>query len=103
MASASFVGGYWLRTWNATETIAQAITKVFLEYELAESAIAGIATIDIKADEVGLLELCQKRDLPLITFNKEVLSAVTVSQPFRQFVKSELEPPALQKPPLECF
>lgn len=72
-----------------TETIAQAITKVFLEYELAERAIAGIATIDIKADEVGLLELCQERDLPLITFTKEVLSAVSVPNP-SQVVKSEV-------------
>ena len=77
-----------------TETIAQAITKVFLEYKLAESAIAGIATIDIKADEVGLLELCQERDLPLITFTKEVLSAVTVPNP-SQIVKSEVGTPSV--------
>ncbi len=76
------------------ETIAQAIKKVFLEYQLAESAIAGIATIDIKADEVGLLELCQERDLPLITFNKEVLSAVSVPNP-SQVVKSEVGTPSV--------
>ncbi len=77
-----------------TETIAQAIRKVFLEYQLAESAIAGIATIDIKADEVGLLELCQERDLPLITFTKEVLSAVSVPNP-SQVVKSEVGTPSV--------
>ncbi|WP_009634341.1 precorrin-3B C(17)-methyltransferase [Synechocystis sp. PCC 7509] len=76
------------------ETIAKAITKVFLEYKLAESAIAAIATIDIKADEVGLLELCQERDLPLITFTKEVLSAVTVPNP-SNIVKSEVGTPSV--------
>jgi len=77
-----------------TETIAQAIKKVFLEHKLAESAIAGIATIDIKADEVGLLELCQERDLPLITFTKEVLSAVTVPNP-SLIVESEVGTPSV--------
>lgn len=77
-----------------TETIAQAIKKVFLEHKLAESAIAGIATIDIKADEVGLLELCQERDLPLITFTKEVLSAVSVPNP-SLIVESEVGTPSV--------
>lgn len=77
-----------------TETIAQAIKKVFLEYKLAESAIAGIATIDIKADEVGLLQLCQERDLPLITFNKEALSAVSVPNP-SPIVESEVGTPSV--------
>ncbi len=63
------------------ETIASAIQKVFLEYQLTEKAIAAIATIDIKADEIGLIELCQERDLPLITFTKEALSAVSVPNP----------------------
>jgi cobalt-precorrin 5A hydrolase / precorrin-3B C17-methyltransferase len=77
-----------------TETIAQAITKVFLEYQLAENAIAAIATIDIKADEIGLLELCQERDLPLITFNKEVLSAVSVPNP-SNIVEAEVGTPSV--------
>ncbi len=76
------------------ETIANAIKKVFLEHQLAENAIAGIATIDIKADEVGLLELCKERDLPLITFTKEVLSTVTVPNP-STIVESEVGTPSV--------
>lgn len=77
-----------------TETIAKAIKKVFLEHQLAENAIAAIATIDLKADEVGLLELCQERDLPLITFPKEALSAVTVPNP-SQIVETEVGTPSV--------
>ena len=76
------------------ETIAQAITKVFLEYKLAEGAIAGIATINLKADEVGLLKLCQERDLPLITFTKEALSAVAVPNP-SPIVNAEVGTPSV--------
>ena len=76
------------------ETIANAIKKVFLEYKLAESAIAGLATIDLKADEIGLLELCQERDLPLITFTREALSAVSVPNP-SEVVKAEVGTPSV--------
>lgn len=83
------------------ETIAQAIKKVFLEYKLAESAIAAIATIDIKADEVGLLELCKERDLPLITFTKEALSAVCVPNP-SPIVAAEVGTPSVAEAAALC-
>jgi cobalt-precorrin 5A hydrolase/precorrin-3B C17-methyltransferase len=54
---------------------------VALKNHLAEAAIAGIATIDIKADEVGLLELCRDRNWPLRTFSAEVLRSVNVPNP----------------------
>ena len=47
----------------------QAIEQVFRENQLFPSAIAGIATIDTKASEVGLVELCHLRNLPLKTFS----------------------------------
>ncbi|MBW4663748.1 MAG: precorrin-3B C(17)-methyltransferase [Chroococcus sp. CMT-3BRIN-NPC107] len=76
------------------ETIASAIKKVFLEHQLAENAIAAITTIDLKADEIGLLELCQEQDLPLITFTKEALSAITVPNP-SQVVEAEVGTPSV--------
>ncbi|MEL6162394.1 MAG: precorrin-3B C(17)-methyltransferase [Cyanobacteria bacterium J06628_3] len=66
---------------TSKQVIADAIDKVFQENQFALSAIAGIATIDIKSDEVGLLELCQERNLPLKTFPSEILSKVTVPNP----------------------
>ncbi|MDJ0677066.1 MAG: precorrin-3B C(17)-methyltransferase [Calothrix sp. MO_167.B42] len=66
---------------SSRELIETAIQQVFREYGLAEDAIAGIATIDIKADEVGLVELCRDRNWPLKTFAADVLKTVSVPHP----------------------
>ncbi|MEQ9667206.1 precorrin-3B C(17)-methyltransferase [Coleofasciculus sp. G2-EDA-02] len=66
---------------TSRELIETAIIQTCQRYHLAVDAIAGIATIDIKADEVGLVEFCQARDLPLRTFPAEVLRSVNVPTP----------------------
>jgi cobalt-precorrin 5A hydrolase len=58
-----------------------AIEQAFRENQLFQSAIAGIATIDTKASEVGLVELCHLRNLPLKTFSAEILCSVCVPNP----------------------
>ncbi len=63
------------------QLIDQAIEQIFLENQLFQSAIAGIATIDTKASEVGLVELCRLRNLPLKTFSAEILRSVCVPNP----------------------
>ncbi len=63
------------------QLIDRAIQQVFQENRLAESAIAGIATIDTKASEVGLLELCHLRNWPLKTFCAEILCTVCIPNP----------------------
>src|SRR4028119_2297340 len=66
---------------TSRELIEAAIGQVCQSNHLAEGAIAGIATIDIKADEVGLVELCRDRNWPLRTFPADVLRAVNVPNP----------------------
>jgi cobalt-precorrin 5A hydrolase / precorrin-3B C17-methyltransferase len=66
---------------TSRELIETAIGQVCQRNHLAESAIAGIATIDIKADEVGLVELCRDRNWPLRTFPAELLRPVNVPTP----------------------
>ncbi len=66
---------------TSRELIETAIGQVALRNHFAEAAIAGIATIDIKADEVGLVELCRDRNWPLRTFPAEVLRSVNVPNP----------------------
>ncbi|MEA5471240.1 precorrin-3B C(17)-methyltransferase [Spirulina sp. 06S082] len=61
--------------------IDRGLKAVFQSNHLAEAAIAGIATIDIKADEVGILQLCEERDFPLRTFSAEALKSVAVPTP----------------------
>ncbi|MCF2146335.1 cobalamin biosynthesis protein [Desmonostoc muscorum LEGE 12446] len=65
------------------QLINEAIEKVFEENQLCQSAIAGIATIDTKASEIGLLEFCNLRNLPLKTFCAEVLRRIWVPNPSR--------------------
>jgi len=63
------------------ELIATAIQKVFQENQLNENAIAGLATIDTKASEVGLIELCRLRSFSLKIFSADILSTVSVPNP----------------------
>jgi cobalt-precorrin 5A hydrolase/precorrin-3B C17-methyltransferase len=66
---------------TSRQLIETAIQQVCQSHHLAVGAIAGIATIDIKADEVGLVELCRDRNLPLQTFPAEFLRSVPVPNP----------------------
>ncbi|MGF1676033.1 MAG: precorrin-3B C(17)-methyltransferase, partial [Rivularia sp. (in: cyanobacteria)] len=79
---------------TSKQVIAEAIDQVFQENQLALAAIAGIATIDIKSDEVGLIELCHERNLPLKTFPSEILRTVTVPNP-SQVVEKEVGTPSV--------
>ncbi len=74
--------------------IETAIQQVLQTNHLAEAAIAGIATIDIKADEAGLVELCQDRNWPLRTLTAEELRSVTVPTP-SEIVNQEVGTPSV--------
>ncbi len=66
---------------TAQALIEQAVQQVLRAHHLAAAAIAGIATIDLKADEVGLVEFCRDRQLPLRCFPADVLNEITVPHP----------------------
>ncbi|ELS01543.1 precorrin-3B C17-methyltransferase [Xenococcus sp. PCC 7305] len=66
---------------TSRELIDQAIESTFAKHDLAVEAIAGVATIDIKADEKGLLKVCRDRNLPLQTFPASILKKVAVPTP----------------------
>ncbi len=66
---------------TSQQLLETAIQQVCRENQLAEGAIAGIATIDLKADEIGLVELCRARNWPLRTFSADVLCFVSVPNP----------------------
>ena len=74
--------------------ISQAIQGVFQSQGWATEAIAGLATIDLKSDEVGLLEYCQIHDLPLKTFSADVLKTVEVPTP-SPVVQAEVGTPSV--------
>jgi cobalt-precorrin 5A hydrolase / precorrin-3B C17-methyltransferase len=61
--------------------IEAAIARVYRAGHFAEGAIAGIASLDLKADEVGLVALCQERGWPLRCFTAEELKTIPVPNP----------------------
>ncbi|MEM7553502.1 MAG: precorrin-3B C(17)-methyltransferase [Cyanobacteria bacterium P01_A01_bin.84] len=66
---------------TSIDVISAAVEKIFTENQLVMDAIASITTIDIKSDEVGLLEFCKQRNLPLKTFPGDILKQVKVPNP----------------------
>lgn len=74
--------------------IAHAIAETCRAYHLAEAAIAGIATIDLKSDEVGIVELCRDRQWALKCFSSEQLRKVTVPTP-SAVVEAEVGTPSV--------
>jgi cobalt-precorrin 5A hydrolase/precorrin-3B C17-methyltransferase len=66
---------------TSREVIESGIQQACQSAHFAEGAIAGIATIDLKADEVGIVELCGDRQWPLRCFSASHLNTVTVPTP----------------------
>lgn len=73
--------GIGCRRGTPKATIALAIAQVLIDYQLTESTIAGLATLDRKSDEVGLIEYCRDHALPLRLFSAEQLSLIAVPHP----------------------
>ncbi|KAB8316386.1 cobalamin biosynthesis protein [Tolypothrix campylonemoides VB511288] len=72
---------------TSRQLIQKAIEQIFTENQLPETAIAGVATINLKSHETGLVELCQQRNLPLKTFPCDVLNKVFVPNPSKVVAK----------------
>lgn len=70
------------------ELISTAIKRTCQTYQLAYTDIMGIATIDIKASELGLREFCRVHNLPLKTFTAEVLAGVSVPNPGKRITET---------------
>lgn len=66
---------------TSRELIDKAIDETCKTYHLAPEAIAGIVSIDLKADEVGIVEVCQRRNLVFKTFTATELNQVEVPTP----------------------
>ncbi len=79
---------------TSKELIANSL-KNFLESEnISQQSIAGLATIDIKKDEKGILELSKEQNLPIKFFSKEDLSKIIVPNP-SNVVQKEIGTPSV--------
>ncbi|WP_313950788.1 cobalamin biosynthesis protein [Nostoc sp. FACHB-110] len=66
---------------SSQQLMAIAIQEVFQKNLLNQNAIAGLATIDTKASEAALLELCRLYNWQLKTFSAKNLSTIKVPHP----------------------
>lgn len=66
---------------TSQQLIAAAVEQTCRAHHLATGAIAGVATIDLKADEAGLRDFCRERNLPLKYFSAEQLRVIAVPHP----------------------
>jgi cobalt-precorrin 5A hydrolase/precorrin-3B C17-methyltransferase len=86
---------------TSRQLIETAIEQVCRDRQLAENAIAGIATIDLKADEIGIVELCRDRNLPLRTFPSNALRTISVPTP-SAVVEAEVGTPSVAEAAALC-
>ncbi len=93
--------GIGCQSGTSRDVIESAIKQVCCNYDLAESTIAGIATIDTKADEVGLIELCQGQNWQLKTFSAEILNSIPVPNPSK-FVAQSIGVPSVAEAAAIC-
>ncbi len=63
------------------DLISWAIDQVLAQRGWAKAAIAGVASVDVKGDEPGLVALCRDRQWPFRTFSPETLAAIPVPNP----------------------
>ena len=66
---------------TSAHVLEQAIRKVLTENALAFEAIAGLASVELKQDEVGLLEVAQRYGWPLRFFGADELALQLVPNP----------------------
>jgi cobalt-precorrin 5A hydrolase/precorrin-3B C17-methyltransferase len=74
--------------------IESALQQILNQYNLARESIASLVTIDIKRDEVGILQLAEKWDLPLQTYTAEELKDIAVPNP-STVVENEVGTPSV--------
>ena len=80
--------GIGCRKGTARDAIAQAVETVLRENHIDKRAIRCAASIDLKAEEAGLLEYCKEQNLPIRFYTGETLAAVEGDFTPSAFVKS---------------
>lgn len=61
--------------------IASVIKQTLQDAHLSIESVRNLATIDVKADEAGLLQVCQEQQWPLETYRADELNTVEIPSP----------------------
>lgn len=73
--------GVGCRRGTSKEIIETAIAQILNQHQISQDQIVGIATVDLKFSELGLLQYCQDHDFPLRFFSTTQLQAIAVPNP----------------------
>jgi len=79
---------------TSKELIENSLNNLLDSRNLSKYSIAGLATVDIKKDEKGILELAEEKNLPIKFFSKEDLSTIIVPNP-SSVVEKEIGTPSV--------
>jgi len=79
---------------TSKELIANSLNNLLESRNLSKYSIAGLATVDIKKDEKGILELAEEKNLPIKFFCKEDLSKIIIPNP-SSVVEKEIGTPSV--------
>ncbi|ARD48118.1 cobalamin biosynthesis protein CbiG [Sporosarcina sp. P37] len=77
----SIVLGIGCNRGTALEEIEQVIDETLEELSLSKKSVKAVATIDLKKDEAGLLELTAKHNWPFVTYTPEQLNEMPLLNP----------------------
>lgn len=80
--------GIGCRKGTAASAIREAVNMVLKENNIDHRAVKCVASIDLKAEEAGLLAFCQEQKLPVIFFSAEELKTVSGDFTPSAFVQS---------------
>ncbi|WP_017711949.1 precorrin-3B C(17)-methyltransferase [Prochlorothrix hollandica] len=86
---------------TAAALIEEAIAQTCADHHWAMGAIAGVATVDLKADEAGLLAVCQQRGWTLRCFSPGQLQGIPVPTP-SAVVEREVGTPSVAEAAARC-
>jgi cobalt-precorrin 5A hydrolase len=77
----SLVLGIGCNRGTTAEEIEQVVLDALAELRLSRKSVRNVATIDLKKDEQGLLEVCNKYKWNLVTYKPEELNQVDLRNP----------------------
>lgn len=72
---------------TSKEIVEKVIRRACDELLIPSVAMEQVASIDLKKDEEGILEYCQERNLPFVTYSREELEEVEGAYASSSFVK----------------
>jgi cobalt-precorrin 5A hydrolase len=90
--------GIGCRRGKSKEDILKAIDEVFDRHNLSKRSIKAVATVDIKADEKGIIEACRELGCSMRVFDRESIGKVESLFEPSDFVKSEIGVSAVCEP-----